>query len=382
MKTGPAVTILTPQGRGAIGVVRAWGPGALAVADAAFRPARGVGLSQTEPGRLRLGRIGQGLGDEVVAVVLDGDPPSVEIQCHGGPVAIALVVDALRDAGAEVAEPEAWATSQADSSIQAEALVDLSRAPTLRTAEILLEQAQGALDRELARVVAAISTDRPAALEILERLIASARVGLRLIRGWRVVISGRPNVGKSRLLNALAGYQRAIVDPTPGTTRDLVTLTTAFEGWPVELVDTAGLRTTDDAIERSGIDRAVRQTESADLVLKVLDRSEPLQLEDLELIDTPVPALLVANKADLPAAWSLADSRFSTMEILSISAEQGEGLDRLIAAMVARLVPSPPEAGSGVPFREGQVTRLQNALEALRAGSIERAIQELAPSGR
>ena len=177
MKTGPAVTILTPQARGAIGVVRAWGPGALAVADTAFRPAGGAGLSQTEPGRLRLGRIGQGLGDEVVAVVLDGDPPSVEIQCHGGPVAIALVVDALRDAGAEVAEPEAWATSQAESSIQAEALVDLSRAPTLRTAEILLEQAQGALDRELAQVTAAISTDRLAAQEILERLIASPGLG-------------------------------------------------------------------------------------------------------------------------------------------------------------------------------------------------------------
>ena len=134
------------------------------------------------------------------------------------------------------------------------------------------------------------------------------QVGVRLTTGWRVVIAGRPNVGKSRLLNALAGYQRAIVDPTPGTTRDLVTALTAFDGWPVELVDTAGVRETDDAIERSGIDRTLRQTETADLVLKVLDRSEPLQVDDRTLMSGPGPALLVAGKADLPPAWELCEA--------------------------------------------------------------------------
>ena len=136
-----------------------------------------------------------------------------------------------------------------------------------------------------------------------------------------MVIAGRPNVGKSRLLNALAGYQRAIVDPTPGTTRDLVTALTAFDGWPVELVDTAGVRETDNAIERSGIDRTLRQTETADLVLKVLDRSEPLQVDDRTLMSGSGPALLLASKADLPPAWELCEAA-AAASILAVSAER------------------------------------------------------------
>ena len=173
-----------------------------------------------------------------------------------------------REAGAELVEPAVWAEHTGESPIRAAALLDLTRAPTLRTAEILLEQTQGALDRELSRLIEEIRGPHHLALEHLDRLIAHGQVGVRLTTGWRVVIAGRPNVGKSRLLNALAGYQRAIVDPTPGTTRDLVTALTAFDGWPVELVDTAGMRETDDAIERSGIDRTLRQTETADLVLQ------------------------------------------------------------------------------------------------------------------
>ncbi|MBV8488098.1 MAG: hypothetical protein JO161_07445, partial [Planctomycetaceae bacterium] len=97
---GPQVTVLTPEGRGAIGVIRVWGRGAVEAADAAFRPARGKGLAQTAKGRLRLGRIGRGLGDEVVAVVLNRDPPAVEIQCHGGAAVQGMVLDALLAVGA------------------------------------------------------------------------------------------------------------------------------------------------------------------------------------------------------------------------------------------------------------------------------------------
>src|SRR5206468_2416550 len=121
--------------------------GALAVADAVFRPARGARLAETPTGRLRLGRIGDGLGDEVVAVVVEGEPPGpeVEIHCHGGPAAVGLVVAALGGVGVERRQPVAWVRHAAQSAIEAEALVDLARAPTLRTAEILLEQANGAL---------------------------------------------------------------------------------------------------------------------------------------------------------------------------------------------------------------------------------------------
>ncbi len=373
------MTILTAQGRGAIGVVRVWGRGAVEATDAAFRPMRGRRLAETPPGRLRLGRMGRGLGDEVVAVVIDENPPAVEIQCHGGPAALRLVFEALQDAGAVPAEPASWAEHHAASPIQAAALVDLARAPTLRTAEILLEQAQGALDRELSQVVQEIRGSGGTALRHLERLIERGRVGLRLTTGWRVVIAGRPNVGKSRLLNALAGYQRAIVDPTPGTTRDAVTVATAFDGWPVGLVDTAGLRSTHDTIERSGIERALRQTQSADLVLKVLDRSEPLRPDDRTLVTTPGQALIVASKADLPPAWEPSDQAFGSEPVLVVSAERALGLDRLIAATVAALVPTSPDPGAGVPFRPEQLERLQRARDALRAGHAEQAIVHIEP---
>ena len=374
----PRVAILTPLGRGAIGVVRVWGRGAVEVVDAAFRPARGAQLARTPPGRLRLGRLGRGLGDEVVAVVLGEDPPSVEIQCHGGSAAVELVVEALQAAGARLAEPTAWAEHQASSRVQAEALVDLANAPTLRTAEILLEQSQGALDRELAEVIEEIRSDTTAAVKHLDRLMERGRVGLRLLTGWRVVIAGRPNVGKSRLLNALAGFQRAIVHSEPGTTRDVVTERTAFDGWPLELADTAGLRATDNPIEQSGIDRALRQSATADLVLEVLDRSEPLRDDDHLLIKQPVSsALLVANKADLPPAWEPSDPVLAGAPVVIVSAERGEGLDLLIAAIVAALVPTPPEPGAGVPFRPAQFVRLESARHALLAGELETAIREL-----
>ncbi len=375
----PFLTILTPQGRGAVAVVQVWGEGAVAAADAVFRPARGPGLAGTKAGRLRLGRMGRGLGDEVVAVVIAEDPHVVEIQCHGGSAAVDLVVEALQEAGAQLAGPAAWAEHTAESSIRAAALLDLTRAPTVRTAEILLEQAQGALDRELARLIEEVRGPRHWAIEHLDRLIAHGQVGVRLINGWRVVIAGRPNVGKSRLLNALAGYQRAIVDSTPGTTRDLVTVLTAFDGWPVELVDTAGVRDTDDAIERSGIDRALQQTATADLVLQLLDRSEPLRDEDDALIGSPGPILLVATKADLLAAWGPDHPTLAGRPLQVVSAARGDGLDELIAAVVAAVVGIPPEPGAGVPFRPEHIDRLKQARATLERGDHELASRSLEP---
>jgi tRNA modification GTPase len=368
---------MTPTGRGAIGVVQVWGEGAVEAANAVFRPARGARLIETPPGRPRLGRVGRGAGDEVVAVVLADDPPAVEIQCHGGPVAIELVVETLGKAGAGLAGPEEWAGSRASSSIRAEALVDLARATTVRTAEILLEQHLGALDRELEGLTEEIDQGPEVALGHLDRLIARGDVGLRLISGWRVVIAGRPNVGKSRLLNALAGYQRAIVDPTPGTTRDAVSVRISLDGWPIELLDTAGLRTTDDAIERSGIERAIRRQAEADLVLRLVDRSGPLRDEDRELMASPGPSLQVASKADLPPAWDEAALGSVPGPIFVVSAESGEGLDRLIAGIVGRLVPEPPGPGAGVPFQGKQIRCLDHARAALIEGDRAQAASSI-----
>ncbi|MEJ7636706.1 MAG: GTPase [Singulisphaera sp.] len=251
VRAGPRLRA-DPAGTGRGGRRQGLGSAGAAVADAAFRPRRGPSLAESPPGRLRLGRMGAGIGDEVVAVVIASEPPEVEVYAHGGAAAVALVAEALVAEGAELRRPVAWVRHDARSAIAAEALVDLARAPTVRTAEILLEQAQGALEADVHEALAALADDPTETLDLVDTLLGRANVGLRLIGGWRVVLAGRPNVGKSRLLNALTGYDRAIVDATPGTTRDVVTARTALGGWPVELADTAGLRPSDDPIEASG----------------------------------------------------------------------------------------------------------------------------------
>ncbi len=371
------VAEVSASGRGAVATLRVWGPGALAIADAAFRPAKPGGrtLAETPVNRLRVGRIGAGLGDEVVAVVLGLDPPEVEIQCHGGAVAVALVVDALVEQGAERVGPKVWARDSTGSTIRGDAGAALAEASTLKVASILLDQSQGALEAELDRVAAALdSSDPKFTLSLLDGLIERGAFGVRLLEGWRVVLAGRPNAGKSRLLNALAGFDRAIVAPTPGTTRDVVTTATAMGGWPVEVADTAGLRAATDPIEREGVRLARDRQRGADLVVVVLDRSEPITPEDRAILLDYPGALVVANKSDLPSAWHERGSGAS----LSVSAERGDGVEALVGAIVDRLALPVPPAGSGVPFRSVHVRRLRAIRGRVEAGDVLRARRSLA----
>jgi tRNA modification GTPase len=359
------VEVLTARERGAIAVVRIRGRDAIALADSVFRPRSGVGLGKTPRNRLRLGRVGDGLGDEVVAVVLGTEVPTVEFQSHGGTMAIALVTQALTDAGGVLIDP--LLTARRGRTIELEAIEDLAHAATLGVAQVLLEQSQGAL-RDAVRAILQDLEARPGlALEQLAQLIGRASYGLRLLSGWRVVLAGRPNVGKSRLLNALAGYERAIVDATPGTTRDAVSVQAALGGWPVEIVDTAGLRLTGDEIEAQGVARSRREHLHADLVLVVLDRAEGLTGDDLELVEQTPNGVVVANKIDLPAAWD-PDVALMESRCVHVSAQTGTGLKRLIAAIVERLVPDPPEKGTAVPFRERHVAALVEAKRLAETG--------------
>ena len=174
------------------------------------------------------------------------------------------------------------------------------------------------------------------------------------------MLAGRTNVGKSSLLNALAGYGRAIVHPTPGTTRDAVAVTTAVEGWPVELCDTAGLRAADDR-RRAHRHRARRERlAQADLVVLVTDRSLPWSAEDQALAQQWPAAVLVHNKCDLPAAPDLGRQDFDQCAL------RGEGIDVLLAAIGRRLAPDPPPPGSPVPFCGEQVEMLRRWHAAAR----------------
>lgn len=366
--------VLTAPGRGAIAVVRVWGAGAVAVVDGSLRPRTGPSLAATGKHRPRLGRIGRGLGDDVIAVIVDGTgPPEVEVQCHGGTAAVQLVLEALADQGARIATAEEWARSRGLARVSAEAAIDLPHAETLRTAGALLDQAHGALAREIGAIRDTIATAGPEAdatkpIEAIDRLLERAAVGTRLVRGWSAALAGRPNVGKSCLLNAIVGFDRAIVSPTPGTTRDVVTARIACDGWPVEIADTAGLRGAEDEIEARGVALSRRRHEASDLVVVALDGSEPLTGEDLALVRAHPNGPRVATKADLPARWDAAE-----LDALPVSSLTGVGIDTLIGRLAERLVPAAPPPGSALPFRASQVERLRRVRALLRGGRPEAA---------
>jgi tRNA modification GTPase len=166
-------------------------------------------------------------------------------------------------------------------------------------------------------------------------------------------------VGKSSLVNALAGYPRAIVHRAPGTTRDAVTAETILDGWPVEVCDTAGLRDAGDAVERAGIELAGRRMSQADLVLLVFDRSRPWSATDEAVRGARPGAFLVHNKSDLPPADGPRPSG------LAVSAAQREGIDTLSRVIAERLVPRPPLPGEAVPFTQAQIDRIDDWLREL-----------------
>ncbi len=376
---GPFFRALTAPGRGAIAVIRVWGAGAIEAVSMGFRANAAMRLEESAPGRLVLGRMGAGLGDEVVAVVLKTGIPTVEIQCHGGTAAVGIVVESLERAGVQLCQR--WELPGLDypggGVLSAEALEDLAFAPTVLTAEILLDQVHGALQAEIARLAVLVLQEPTVARARLDAMIARGAYGLRLISGWKVVIAGRPNVGKSRMLNALCGFPRAIVDGVPGTTRDVVVFQTALGGWPTLLADTAGLRGTDDAIENLGIERAQRELETADLVLLVLDRSESLRSIDRQLIATISDALVVANKSDLEPAWRDGETGLAEATVVTVSAERGDGMDSLVASMIERLVPVAPTPGEPIPFRRRHLEKLGKARDDLVAGNAAQAAGEL-----
>ncbi|NLS95935.1 MAG: GTP-binding protein [Planctomycetaceae bacterium] len=368
------VVLLTPPGRGAVATVRVEGSGACERVDLRFEAASHRVVAELAGHRLAFGRfrLGEGVYDEVI--VRRPEKNVVEIHCHGGPAVVERLMAALVAEDGERISPEAWIRSVHSSPIVAAAHSALGRATTLRAAAVLLDQFHGALDRALQEVLDYLRRGEVhAAADRVERLLAIAPCGCHLTKPWRVVLAGRPNVGKSSLINALVGYRRAIVDESPGTTRDLVTARTVIDGWPVELCDTAGLRMGADAMEQQGIELAQRQLESAPLVLLVFDVAEPWCEEDDELCLRFPKALPVFNKLDLPQASSPLRPAG-----VSVSAIHGGGIDNLIAAIAHRLVPNPPASGQPVPFLAEQVAALQAASTALKQGDTDQAAEWVA----
>jgi tRNA modification GTPase len=212
--------------------------------------------------------------------------------------------------------------------------------------------------------------DHEAAGRLLATLLRHAPVGRHLSEPWRVVVAGAPNVGKSSLVNALAGFSRCLVSAAPGTTRDVVTTLIAVDRWPVELADTAGQRAEAESLEAQGIALARTAAGRADLCLWVLDASAPPVWPDFA---TPALRLLV-NKVDLPVAWDLGQASAA----VPVSARTGAGLDDLCQAMAGWLVPDPPLPGAAVPFTAELCDRLEDVRGLLAAGRVTEAMQGLA----
>ena len=362
--TDTIVAIATPPGRGGLGVVRISGPSSQSIARAV--------LDRAEPLAPRHATLSRVRGvDEVIATLFVA-PHSytgqdvVEISAHGSPVVLRAIVEATMRAGARLAEPgeftlRAFLNGRLDL-VQAEAVGDLIEASTPLQARTAFDQLEGTLTRRIAAIEAALfdviarleaSLDFPdegyhfiEPVEIenalrsvsanLSTLLADARKGRTIREGSAVVIAGRPNVGKSSIFNRLAGHERAIVTPVPGTTRDLVTEQVDIDGVAVTLVDTAGVRETTDLVEREGVDRARQAAGIATLIVVVLDQSEGLREDDREVLEATRerPRVVVRNKVDRPEAWS---EEILGTQAIAFSAATGCGIDELRRAIVGAL---------------------------------------------
>ena len=326
---------LTPPGRGAVASLRIEGPGALDLVARHFVTRSGRFPADFPTRRIIVGQFGPG-GEEVV---LNRDSDSViELHCHGGLAAVARIEEILVSDGCRRKSWQEWAVNQEAEPFAAAARLALAEARTTRAAAILLDQIEVRLDGPSHKSSLPCRPAKDAARQQVETLLAHAATGLHLVRPWQVVVAGQPNVGKSSLINAVAGYQRAIVHSTPGTTRDIVAVQTAMDGWPVEISDTAGLRESGEQIEHAGLDLARQKILTADLVVLVFDNSLPWSEQDQALVESYPAALRVYNKTDLPRA---AGQRPPGLEL---SAMHSEGIDALCHEIAGRSGAAPAPA--------------------------------------
>lgn len=341
---------LTGSGPGALATTALWGAGAADVLNSCFRP-----KGKTTPGTMDLSAVlfGQLIDPEAPeetgedVVVARMDETGFVIHGHGGVAAIARTARILSQLGAEESDAEQWRIYQNVSEENRKILSMLEQAPTYRTASILLDQYNGA-GRRTREKIAQLHADgkEELAQELEKRFYETKAVAQHLLVPWRVVFIGRPNVGKSSLLNAILGYQRSIVNAQQGTTRDLVQAQTTIDGWLFEFVDAAGIRETTDELEREGVSRAKNAIAEADLVVRLFDDSDSMTAIErerkMESFRSNVPTIDVMNKCDLATASQTDESVFR------VSAVDGTGIESLLQAIVQTLIPNPPQPGDGV----------------------------------
>jgi tRNA modification GTPase len=394
------VSILTATGRGAVAVVAACGRVAFQETERRFEATRQQKVSEQPSGTMLYGIWHHDAGDEDV-VVWKRSAQQLEIHCHGGEAAAPQIAGALETAGcrklswaqwlaAEAAEAtqrgEANSPSAGSGELELEVRTALAAAPTERIAAILLDQLPHTLADELQRLAGLHQQGEvEAAREGLQMLRRRASWGVRLTRPWRVVLAGRANVGKSSLMNAVLGYERSIVWDLPGVTRDLLTADLAIEGWPIELIDAAGLGATADPLGASAAQQARRALAVADLVLWVVDgalcspaqREAPHATAEAQIAEVlgedwrwgEKPWVAVLNKWDLCAVQGGLPEVESGVgpslgpAAIATSALTGAGIEALLARVRTCLLPEVPPPGAAVPFTTRQLALVEQAWE-------------------
>ena len=405
--------ITTPLGESGIGAIRISGPDAYAVGDKIFKSKSAVPLKERRDRSIQYGTIVDENGtciDEVLALIMKG-PHSytaedvLEIQCHGGREALESILQLILRSGARMANPgefteRAFVNGRIDLA-QAEAVMDVIQAKSRAGLTSAVSQLEGRLSKvinktrkELTELVTRLEVmidypeedlediavpDVSGALqemqEKLQHMLEESQNGRMIRDGVMAAIAGTPNAGKSSLLNRLLQEERAIVTDVPGTTPDVLEEWITLRGVPVCLVDTAGIRETDDTVEKIGVSRARRYLDRADIILAVIDGSRPLTDEDKDILQSAADknVIIVLNKTDLPSVMTSQDLSTYGFPICPISASTGDGLEELKDRLLQEVL----KGG----FTDGPSALLTNTrhIELVRqsAEALERARQSL-----
>ena len=397
--------ISTAQGEGGIGVIRVSGNGAIEIADRVFRNINNKKLADMKGYTAAFGSVvfeGEKI-DEAVALVFRA-PHSytgedvVELSCHGGMFITKQVLRAVLVAGAVPAEAgeftkRAFLNGKVDLT-EAEAVIDIISAKSRSAARSAICVKEGALRKKITAVkdelltltahlsawadypeedIAEVSEDdilvtcEKAEVTLL-RLLETYDMGQAVKQGIDTVIAGRPNVGKSTLMNLLSGTEKSIVTDIPGTTRDVVEDTVLVGDVILRLSDTAGLRDTDDAVEKIGVDRARKKLSQCGLLLAVFDNSRELDDDDLELIELSreVPTVAIINKTDLDSKLDIDKIKSAISNIIYVSAANGEGREDIVKAVEKIAGTGQLNPSEGILSNERQRSNVFNALNSVR----------------
>lgn len=362
--------IATAPGTGGIGIIRVSGEASIEIVDSIFRSPSDKKLSKQKSHTIHYGHIidpvNKEVLDEVLVMLMKGPrtytgEDTVEINCHGGPYVEKRILEEVLKSGALMAEPgefskRAFLNGKMDLS-QAEAVMDLIASRSKMSQRASMEQLRGGLAVDIERYRSVLldmvtmieaNIDYPEydveeitmeTLEIktgvlfeeLTKLYATADSGRMIREGIRTAIAGRPNVGKSSLMNRMLRYERAIVTDIPGTTRDVLEEFIDFGGIPMRLADTAGIRDTDDVVEQIGVDRARQYLDESDLVLMLLDAGSRIREEEKEILRQiqEKPHIIVMNKVDIVDKTEVPKEICEEKNIVWISAKEGTGMEEL-----------------------------------------------------